>query len=482
MCDLSILSANPDFAKRNFHGDLAKNDIKDKFSQDRDRILYSKEFRRLSGKTQVFVVGFDDNMRNRLTHTLEVAQIAKTISNYFKLNLTLTEAIAYAHDVGHTPFGHIGERTLNFITNGCETFYNHHIIDNTHKGFKHNFQGIKVTSKLEKISRGYDGLNLTDMTLWGILNHTDKEYKPCAHYNADKTCSFRQKNTLCNFPYDGCQSLSFYHKYLNLINDSSFTIEAIVVRMADEIAQRHHDIEDGILAKIISKSELADLLYSKFSRILSPQQKTKITKLKNKSSNKEFIHDFSNLVIDFYVNQLISSVTQKLIPIIERYNIASAIDWQEKKILISKQEDIFKLVDFSDEFKLCDIEIRNFLKLRILNSHLAQTMDSKANFIIRNIFKALISNPTQLPDNTIITLFNNLYSKKEFENVYKNKSEKSLAGIFRLELIELQNSSGNKNYQPYLIRTITDYIAGTTDLYALDIYKKMYGFESIKYL
>lgn len=89
------------------------------FQRDCDRILYSKEFRRLNGKTQVFVSGFDDNMRNRLTHTLQVAQIANSISNALGLNLELTKAIALGHDVGHTPFGHVGERVLNYMMNGC---------------------------------------------------------------------------------------------------------------------------------------------------------------------------------------------------------------------------------------------------------------------------------------------------------------------------------------------------------------------------
>jgi dGTPase len=104
-----FLAALPEHAKRHFSGEK-EDPLRTKFNRDRDRVLFSKEFRRLEGKTQVFVNGFDDHIRNRLTHTLEVSQIARTIAGNFGFNTTLAEAIAFAHDVGHTPFGHIGER------------------------------------------------------------------------------------------------------------------------------------------------------------------------------------------------------------------------------------------------------------------------------------------------------------------------------------------------------------------------------------
>lgn len=112
-------AANPDDVRR-FNEKDKEHKYRNKFERDRDRILYSKEFRRLSGKTQVFVTGFDDHVRTRLTHTLEVSQITKTICKELKLNEGLGEAIAIGHDIGHTPFGHIGERTLNYIMTGCD--------------------------------------------------------------------------------------------------------------------------------------------------------------------------------------------------------------------------------------------------------------------------------------------------------------------------------------------------------------------------
>ena len=222
--------------------------IRTNFQRDRDRILYSKSFRRLSGKTQVFVAGYDDHMRTRLTHTLEVAQIAKTISFALGLDIDLTEAIAFGHDLGHTPFGHVGERTLNYIMNGCDKIREIEI-NNDKKGFKHNLQGITVVKDLECLSLDYSGLNLTKECMWGIQSHTKMKYSQCENLIKKKTpfdehsCKQFKGNCYC----EGCNILytTYYDKIV--IDDKYFSFEAMVVKMADDIAQRHHDIEDGML-------------------------------------------------------------------------------------------------------------------------------------------------------------------------------------------------------------------------------------------
>ena len=169
-------------------------DIRTVFQRDRDRIIYSKAFRRLKHKTQVFISPEGDHYRTRLTHTLEVSQIARTIARCLRLNEDLTEAIALGHDLGHTPFGHAGERVLNRIS----TF-----------GFKHNEQSVRVVEVLEKDRKG---LNLTWEVRDGIRCHTGK--------------------------------------------DISSTLEGQVVRLADKIAYINHDIEDAIRGGIISEEEL----------------------------------------------------------------------------------------------------------------------------------------------------------------------------------------------------------------------------------
>ena len=177
-------------------------DIRTVFQRDRDRIIHSKSFRRLKDKTQVFLTPEGDHYRTRMTHTLEVSQIARSISKALLLNEDLTEAIALGHDLGHTPFGHAGERALNRVTPG---------------GFRHNEQSIRVVSVLEKDGAG---LNLTREVLDGILNHQTESHP--------------------------------------------FTLEGNEVRFADKLAYVNHDIDDAIRGHIIRESdiptELTDLL------------------------------------------------------------------------------------------------------------------------------------------------------------------------------------------------------------------------------
>ncbi|WP_132996120.1 deoxyguanosinetriphosphate triphosphohydrolase [Sporanaerobacter acetigenes] len=173
-----------------------KCEIRTDFQRDRDRIIHSKAFRRLKHKTQVFISPGGDHYRTRLTHTLEVAQISRTISRALRLNEDLTEAIALGHDLGHTPFGHTGEKVLNELHPG---------------GFRHNEQSLRVVDYLEHDDHRV-GLNLTYEVRDGILNHTGK-----------------------NFPH---------------------TLEGIVVRRADRIAYINHDIDDAIRANIIRNEDL----------------------------------------------------------------------------------------------------------------------------------------------------------------------------------------------------------------------------------
>ena len=171
-------------------------DIRPVFQRDRDRILYSKSFRRLKDKTQVFLTPNGDHYRTRMTHSLEVAQNARTIARALALNEDLTEAIALGHDLGHTPFGHAGERALNAV---CPF------------GFKHNEQSLRIVEKLEK---GGKGLNLTFEVRDGILNH-EMELTPA-------------------------------------------TLEGRVVRLSDKITYMHHDIDDAMRGGILSVTEIPD--------------------------------------------------------------------------------------------------------------------------------------------------------------------------------------------------------------------------------
>ncbi len=195
-----------------------KEDFRSPFSRDRDRVIHSSSFRRLEYKTQVFINHEGDYFRTRLTHSLEVAQIARTLARALNLNETLAEVIALSHDLGHTPFGHVGGDELDRLLKE----------DGFHNGFEHNFQSFRVLTKLEKRYKEYDGLNLCYATLEGVLKHSQ--------------------------PYPK----SFYPKEIEQMFMLDFhpSLEAILVDNADEIAYISHDIDDGLKYKLITIDDL----------------------------------------------------------------------------------------------------------------------------------------------------------------------------------------------------------------------------------
>ena len=195
-------------------------DFRNPYARDRDRIIHSGSFRKLEYKTQVFLNQEGDFFRTRLTHSIEVSQIARSITSNLGLNESLAEAIALAHDLGHTPFGHVGGDTLDECLKA----------DGFSNGFEHNFQSFRVVSSIEKRYKQFDGLNLTFATLEGILKHS--------------------------YPYRKSFLPDSVHEQFNL--DTHPSIEAMVVDRADEIAYISHDIDDGIHSGLISFEDLKE--------------------------------------------------------------------------------------------------------------------------------------------------------------------------------------------------------------------------------
>ncbi len=194
-------------------------DFRDPFSRDRDRVIHCSSFRRLEYKTQVFLNHEGDYFRTRLTHSLEVSQIARTLSRMLGLNETLAEVIALSHDLGHTPFGHVGGDELDSLLKA----------DGRVMGFEHNFQSFRVLTRLEKRYKDFDGLNLTFATLEGVLKHS--------------------------YPYQK-SFLDGLDKRFAL--DKHPSLEAMVVDHADEIAYTSHDIDDGVKYGLISFEDLLE--------------------------------------------------------------------------------------------------------------------------------------------------------------------------------------------------------------------------------
>jgi dGTPase len=473
---LNIFTANAEYS---FKCHSEKNHaIRTDFERDRDRIIYSKEFRRLNRKTQVFISGFDDHVRNRLTHTIEVAQISKTIAKHLCANETLAEAIALGHDVGHTPFGHVGERTLNYFMNGCGNYRDFIKIEDKYKGFKHNWQGIRVVTDLESISRDFKGLNLTDYTLWGILHHTGTDPKSCEFINDENFCQFQHKNKKCSIVDDGL-SFSFYNKYKTVYKTyTSWTIEGLIVRIADEIAQRHHDIEDGLYAGIIGRKEIINQIDSCFSEFFSTEEKNKLKMIDKEPRLNIFITNISSLIINFLATNIINNTKENLLALKDNFDLKKSKDFNNAKKSIYLKNGINEIVVYPKEIATKEEILQDFLKNRILNSHIAQSMDGKSTYIIRNIIKAYLDNPQQLPDGTIYNLYMRLlpYSSK---NKLKANPYKHNIGILRDKLKSDHTKNNSLKYRNILLRTICDFIAGMTDDFALKQYNVLYGTTNV---
>lgn len=434
----------------------SKQKFRSPFAKDRDRILYSRSFLRLRGKTQVFMSQNFDYLRTRLTHTLEVGQIAKTVASALGLNMELVEAIALGHDVGHTPFGHVGERTLDNILNECEkTAAN---IDSDKRGFKHNLQSLRLLCELEQgaTNNNYEGLNLTLFTLWGIVYHTSVIHKPCDKCG-DK-CKAVHKHISCKRTGKDLPNYSFYSEYLNRIA-KYWSFEGFVVKQADEIAQRHHDIEDSIRMGILKKEELVSIMEKLLDGVkLSNEDKTNLANLKKNYNVQDdlFIALFSRFIVNFYVVNLIKQAKVNIKELEKKYKIRSHVDFIKLKDTIT-DADYSEIIVFSDDVKKFDKTFQHYLITNILSSYQAQSMDGKGEYIIRRLFDAYVSNPAQLPDHVIMQFYRDL---KLTKTVAEGRNE------------IMNHFLGNESA---MARCIADYIGGMTDTYAYEQYDKLYG-------
>lgn len=414
------------------------------FSKDRDRILYSKSFLRLRGKTQIFMLNKNDYIRTRLTHTLEVNQIAKSIGISLGLNVELIEAIALGHDVGHTPFGHVGERTLSELINDDP------YVGDEAQGFKHNLQALRLFCELEK---GADfpnskGLNLTKYTLWGIAHHS--------------SIPFRKDND-GNIIEPHVYAHPIYDMYLNSIDDY-WSFEGYIVALADEIAQRHHDIEDGLRYGIIDRAELLNEI-DRFHPLFGKQEKDCLRRLRTELWQLEepvFNALFSRLVINLYVTNAINTTKQNIKNFEERFEIFKQQDFKDKKPRIV-QENHKNIVSHSPEMQQYDSVFQEFLKNHILSSYQAQAMDGKAKYIVKKLYKAFADTPSQLPDTA-------LYSFARFVNMDINASRAEI-----LSHIDIIIKNDQIDHIGILHRCIADYIGGMTDQFAYDEFDRLYG-------
>jgi len=364
-------SNNSNYLGRQF-GDK-KNQYRSFYQRDRDRIIHSTSFRRLKYKTQVFVYYEGDHYRTRLTHSLEVSQISRSVSRYLRLNEDLAEAISLAHDLGHPPFGHAGEKILDYCmkSNG---------------GFNHNIHSIRLITELEKAYQNFDGLNLSINTIDGIAKHNGPNFLVRENLNILPNLSKIKK-------------INFYYQS---------SLESQISALSDDIAYNNHDIDDGIRAGFFSINDIKDI------PIIGDVIKKKNKQFKNK---KLLRNEIIRSIINIMVTDLILQTKKNL----KKYNI--------KKI-----QDVYKstdfIVSFSPKLNSANNQIREFLKINMYENKSVKEMTNKAEKIINKLYIYLIKN------------------NKKFITTESRKK-------WGLE------------------RSISDFIAGMTDKFAIDLYNKI---------
>lgn len=409
--NLYVTPDNLEFLENRRYEDKCYNDNvipREPFQRDRDRIIHSRAFRRMMHKTQVFNANKGDHFRNRLTHTLEVSQIARSIGKYLKLNDELIEAIALGHDLGHTPFGHIGERTLNnILMEGIDKE-----VRPIEQNFKHNFQSLRVVDTLETRCTDYLGINLTFATREGILKHTKVSNENGVYkYGSDL------KEMYLDVPF-------------------SITLEGQVVAISDEIAQCTHDLEDGVRSGVINFRELMD------QPLVFQCMKAYNIELDKRTAMPAY--EIRSLVIKNLVGYLIYDVCMQSKKSIAEYFKSHDI----------KNNRIFeeKCILFSNKMHSVVQKLKKWMDDRIIYSEEVSISDSKAEYLIKQIFKAFYVHPKQLPD----------YVLEKYFRVKKG-------ALNRADLDEetLRNDD-------IFIRMIADHIGGMTDQFASRTYKKLY--------
>ena len=306
------------------------------FQRDRERIIHSAAFRRLEYKTQVFVNHEGDLFRTRLTHTIEVAQTARTIARALRLNEDLAEAIALAHDLGHTPFGHAGQEALN----ACLRDYG---------GFEHNRQSLRVVDELEERFAGFDGLNLAYETREGILKH-------CAPEQA------RQLGELGRRFIDGGQP----------------SLEAQLTNLADEIAYNAHDIDDGLRSGLIDEHRLGDV--ELFARCWD-EVRAQAPALPRRRA----VHVIVRRLIEAQVGDLCACT---------RARIEAAAPGSVEAV----REQPAPLVGFSESMQAQHREIKAFLREHLYRHYRVLRMAHKSKGVVRDLFGAFLEEPRLLPE------------------------------------------------------------------------------------
>lgn len=337
--DLATYATHPENSRGRLYPDFT-NIIRSPFQRDRDRLIHSSAFRRLDGKTQVFAYHEGKNYRTRLTHSIEVSQITRTICKSLNLNEELAEALALAHDLGHSPFGHAGERGLQ---NAMKKY----------GGFDHNIHSLKIMTKIEIHYPEFEGLNLTWETLEGTVKHNGPIKKISNNYLKDFNKKFDLD--LKNYP----------------------SLEAQVASFADDIAYNNHDIDDGFRAGFFSINDLRELPF--INEIL-----TKFEAENPNADDNLRIYAITRNMIARMIFDLLDNSREN----IRKFNIQSPNDARRHKAFI---------VDFSPSMHAEIALLHQFLKQHFYTNTLVSRMDMKSQRIVEELFTIFTNNWLLLP-------------------------------------------------------------------------------------
>jgi len=345
-------------------------DFRPRFQRDRERILHTTAFRRLEYKTQVFINHEGDYYRTRLTHTLEVAQIGRSVARSLGLNEDLVETICLAHDLGHPPFGHSGENALARLMKD-------------YSGFNHNSQSLRIVTVLEARYPDFPGLNLTWEVLEGMVKHeTDYDIAEAKQFNPELRGH----------------------------------LEAQVANLADELAYTSHDLDDGLRSGMITPNQLDGIaLWEIINESIGRRRSETLDALTR--------HQIIRRLINFEVTDLIQSTDRYL----RRSNVKSALDVQKLP---------FNVAGFSEDMYRRNRELKDFLFANLYRHYRVVRMAAKSENIVTELFQIYQANPKTLP-----------------AEVQETISERGLE------------------------RTICDYIAGMTDRFAIDEYKRLFDVD-----
>lgn len=442
---------------RRVYGSTQPDKLRNEFQRDRERIVNSKAFRRLVDKAQVFSAEKGDHYRTRMTHTLEVNQIAKAISAALHLNLDLTEAIALGHDLGHTPFGHQGERTLRDIlyNKECEGLFCIQAAKFDYKkelgGFKHNYQGIRVLTKLEEKYVSHVGLDISFQALEGILKHTKQKDANIADFISEE-----------------------YVKELHIDKEFCTNLEGQVVWIADEIAQRGHDIDDAITSGLIDVEELLESLGAyKFQDLHDriERERDEIAENKRHYINERdlMIGRIISCIVGYFINDVIEESKKKVQAYVKDYS-----------------KGIFdeRLICFSKNAETCCAFLEDLVNKRVIADSEVAKFDYNANVIIKKLFESYYKNPKLLHSGTLRKIYvdsllnNNIGADSAIDLLNGNIDivRQEIKKITTTPITDLADDEQKVLFEKrkILIRNIVDYIAGMTDSYAMKEYHKIY--------